>query len=226
MNIYNFEKMAYKEFTYTCPLTISHPIPTHVSITTKPKCASSYSTLVPINFVPKQSPQFEFGVCVTNGYGSPPVDEFVEWMELLLLYGVSEVNLYDTHYENTTRMFSYYAERNVLSVRKLPHPLLWDAQWYRKVRNLRSVAFNDCMLRNMYRYRYLVVIDLDEMIVPRYHVNYSAVLDQVLIFFSFIVVFANNKYYWFQSHLSFFNVLPNGRFTSSIHFHKNPIFSS
>jgi len=136
-------------------------------------------TLLPIQYTAKQRPPFEFGVCVANGYGSTPLNEFVEWMELLLLYGVSEVNLYDTQYENMTDVFNYYKEKGVLSVRQLPHPLIQDVHWYQKVRNLRTVALNDCMLRHMYRYSYLVVIDLDEMIVSRSHGSYSTMLAQI-----------------------------------------------
>ena len=35
-----------------------------------------------------------------------------------------------------------------------------------KVRSLRTISFNDCMMRNMYRYKWLVVIDHDENIIP------------------------------------------------------------
>ena len=31
---------------------------------------------------------------------------------------------------------------------------------------------NDCLYRNLYRYRYVVVTDMDEMIVPRQYDNY------------------------------------------------------
>jgi len=138
-----------------------------------------YTTFVAISYVPKQQPIYEFGVCVANGYGSQPAEEFVEWMELLLLYGVSEVNLYDTSFVNMSELFRYYEKNGVLLVRKLPHPLPTDENWERKVRNLRTVTLNDCMLRNMYRYRYVVVFDFDEMIVPRQHVNYSVMITQI-----------------------------------------------
>jgi hypothetical protein len=35
------------------------------------------------------------------------------------------------------------------------------------------------MVRNMYRYRFVVAIDFDEVIVPRRHDNYSAMLDDI-----------------------------------------------
>ena len=42
-----------------------------------------------------------------------------------------------------------------------------------------SPVLNDCMYRNMYRYRHLVVTDIDEMIVPRINANYTAMLEAI-----------------------------------------------
>ena len=41
------------------------------------------------------------------------------------------------------------------------------------------LALNDCMLRNMYRYHYLVILDLDELIVSRQHEPYSLMLRRI-----------------------------------------------
>ena len=34
------------------------------------------------------------------------------------------------------------------------------------------VALNDCLYRTMYRYRYALLVDVDEYIVPRQHASY------------------------------------------------------
>lgn len=39
-----------------------------------------------------------------------------------------------------------------------------------------SPAINDCILRNMYAYKKLIIIDLDEIIIPTNHMNYSSLL--------------------------------------------------
>jgi len=160
MHRYQFGKHGYREYIFTCPLPSPLPIPTHVSVAMSGTCGN-YSTYLPVKHsTTGLDKQLTFGVCVANGFGGTPTDEFVEWMELLLLYGVSEVNIYDTHFVNMTNVFNHYISREVLTVRKVPHPLPWldNKRWYDKVRNLRSVSLNDCMLRNMYRYQYLIVI--------------------------------------------------------------------
>jgi len=40
-------------------------------------------------------------------------------------------------------------------------------------------SLNDCMMRNVYRYRFAVVIDFDEVIVPRFHDDYSQLVRHV-----------------------------------------------
>jgi len=40
-------------------------------------------------------------------------------------------------------------------------------------------SLNDCMMRNVYRYRYAVVIDFDEVIVPRFHDDYAQMVAHI-----------------------------------------------
>jgi len=78
----------------------------------------------PIHYSPRQKPTFEFGVCVTCGFGAFPPHEVVEWIEAQRLYGVAEFNLYDVYYHaNMTNVFNYYTRKKLLRVFKLPHPL-------------------------------------------------------------------------------------------------------
>ncbi len=37
-------------------------------------------------------------------------------------------------------------------------------------------SLNDCMMRNMYRYRYVLALDFDEVIVPKFHSTYSGLV--------------------------------------------------
>lgn len=39
-----------------------------------------------------------------------------------------------------------------------------------------TASLNDCQLRYVYRYRYVIVIDFDEVVVPRFHQNYSQMI--------------------------------------------------
>jgi len=40
-------------------------------------------------------------------------------------------------------------------------------------------SLNDCVMRNVYRYRYTVVVDFDEIIIPRSHDNYTQLIRHI-----------------------------------------------
>ena len=42
-----------------------------------------------------------------------------------------------------------------------------------------SASLSDCMMRNAYRYRYMLIIDFDEFIVPRLHGNYTHLIRHI-----------------------------------------------
>ena len=163
----------YGQYLYSCVLPASHPLPSHVSIVTTP-CQNA-TLYLPIQIPMKSTKQHDFGVCVAVSYGEIIVSEFVEWIELMRLFGVTEFNIYNGSLSDGINMaFSYYIEQGVLNVLSLP-PAVHD--WSRKsVKLSNDVSLNDCMMRNMYRYRYMIVVDLDEIIVPRLHENYSSML--------------------------------------------------
>ena len=113
--------------------------------------------MVPVRWTaPTVDQPIEFGVCVTAGYGYQEPEVFVEWVELNLMFGAGEINLYDVWYwANMSESFDYYRKLGVLHVHSMRHPRhADDRSWFfNKVRNLRITALNDCQLRNMYRYR-------------------------------------------------------------------------
>ena len=165
LSFYMEPSRSWREFIYTCQLAMARPIPTHVSLTTN-QC-EPYTAMIPIGYEYHAKPLFNFGLCCANGHGSFNAAEMVEWFELNMMLGVAEINLYDTMYRNLTEVFDYYKKTGALKLYGLVHPLgMKNGSWYDKVRGLRTISFNDCMLRNMYRYKWLVVIDHDENIIP------------------------------------------------------------
>ncbi len=41
------------------------------------------------------------------------------------------------------------------------------------------ITYNDCLYRNLYRFKYLVVVDLDEVIVPRLDKDWHGLLNRL-----------------------------------------------
>ena len=165
----------HEKYSFSCKLPANSSVPSHVSLAHY-KCSDS-TMMLPV-FKPESGPvRHEFGICVTASYGSIPPIVFAEWLEFHHLLGVTEFNVYDTSMENMTAIFKYYKKKGLLIVRKLPPPI--DTNSFPGIKLARLIAINDCMLRNMFLYRYTLIIDMDEIIIPRMHSNYSTMMNYI-----------------------------------------------
>lgn len=174
---YLYERRRYVQYLFSCLLPAVEPVPTHVSVVGN-QCDRS-TILLPVKRPLRAEPEHEFGVCVPVSFGSLPVTQFVEWMELLHVLGVTEFNVYDGNVTGVTATaaFRLYSDRGWLRVFAAPPAL--DMAGVDRFKVGSAAALNDCMMRNVYRYRLLLVIDLDEVIFPRMHRSYSAMLDHI-----------------------------------------------
>ncbi|ESN95502.1 hypothetical protein HELRODRAFT_179276 [Helobdella robusta] len=128
------------------------------------------TTLLPVYYDFHEEPLHEFSICVANGHDRYESYQLLEWFEFYKLMGVKEFYLYNTSYIGVESLFKYYQSKGTLLMSQIPHPLGLeprDEKKIEKIRNLRTISLNDCMMRNMYRSKYLVVVDHDEFIVPR-----------------------------------------------------------
>ena len=112
-------------------------------------------------------------------------------MESLLLFGISEVNMFNStlrdlgpsHYY--TKALHHYMNIRKLSIKQLPFPFKTRTPPSRKydynaVETMRMIATNDCLYRNMDKYDYILHIDRDEVVVPKSYNTYQEFLKSVL----------------------------------------------
>ena len=168
------DKTRYQEYVYSCPVTSPHVRPINISLSFH-KCHNS-TIHTPIFYSKKPSlPSVDVGVCVATSYGDIDPSRIIEWVELLRLLGVGEINVYVSSVANRTLdIFRFYSKLGIMVIHDAPPPILEYNLWPRKLAVIAS--FNDCLYRNMYRYRHLIIIDFDEIIIPRHHYTYPAML--------------------------------------------------
>ena len=93
--------------------------------------------------------------------------ELIEFIELNKILGVTKFTLYnDTVSPEVSCVLQHYMSEGTVSV--LPWRLNIDSQTEIRTEGL-FAALNDCLYRNMNDFRYLMLIDFDEFIVP--HTN-------------------------------------------------------
>ena len=169
----------YEQYYFVCHLDTSYPIPRHVSIVSRP-CEKAFNS-VPI-YLPIRAPrQHEFGVCVPVSFWSVDPHRLVEWIEANRILGVTEINVYHVNMSQETLGILRHFEVNdtIMRLHELPSvPKYERTRGGNKIGS--PISLNDCMYRNTYRYRWTIVIDFDEIIVPRVQNNYSAMIDHIL----------------------------------------------
>ncbi len=102
----------------------------------------------------------------------------MEWMEFHQIVGVTEFNVYNGDLQpNLHDVFDYYTTKGILHIRPMPPPV--DEKTVAAVKLSSPASLNDCMLTNMYRYRFIVVIDFDEFLVPRNHSGLSDLIAHI-----------------------------------------------
>ncbi|XP_054728826.1 uncharacterized protein LOC129237884 [Anastrepha obliqua] len=161
------------------PQEVRHLVPQTVSLVPS-ECARATNNLRVIYEPPAVNhTQRGFAVCSTGLY-NPDRDNsvrLVEWLELLRLLGAEHVMLpnFGIH-PNATSVLRHYESEGFVSapgislVRgepALPHFTYAAIKMCLNNHRLNEIIpLNDCLYRNMYKYEYIVVLDVDEVIMP------------------------------------------------------------
>ena len=103
--------------------------------------------------------------------------ELIEFLELNQIFGVTRFTLYrDTVSEQVQCVLKHYEQLGTIEV--LPWDLKIESQTEIRTEGL-FAALNDCLYRNMNRFRYLMLIDFDEFIVPHMNMTIPQMLAHV-----------------------------------------------
>ncbi|XP_018782772.1 PREDICTED: uncharacterized protein LOC108965057 [Bactrocera latifrons] len=160
------------------PVEVQYLVPKTVSLVAS-ECAHATNNLRVIYEPPVNQTQRGFAVCSTglfNPYRDNSV-RLIEWLELLRLLGAEHVTLptFGIH-PNATKVLRHYEAEGFVSAPgvsltrgepALPH-FSYEAikAWYNNHCVNELIPLNDCFYRNMYKYDYIVIIDIDEVIMP------------------------------------------------------------
>ncbi|XP_047999686.1 uncharacterized protein LOC125236801 [Leguminivora glycinivorella] len=171
--------------------------PAAVSLVERP-CDQATNCLQVQFDVPPDCSQKELAVCV-KGLDFPRDDlsvRLVEWIELVRLLGADQVFFYQVQvHPNMSKVLEYYRARGAVEVTPITLPAERGAGrgWAPRLRDkylkkkktmherrMELVSYNDCLYRHMYHYRWLALLDVDEVIVPLQDPDWSSLLKRVL----------------------------------------------
>ncbi|KAJ8413771.1 hypothetical protein AAFF_G00063690 [Aldrovandia affinis] len=166
---------------------------THVTLSLLPDTQDIYNQelFLPIKNQEQQEKtfQYNFTVCISNLFGTyNNVLQFVQTIEVYKLLGIQRVVIYNTSCgPDLEKVLHYYRKEGTLEI--VPWPINqflnpskgWnfkehggDIHYYGQLTTL-----NECIYRNMYRSRYVLLNDIDEIVMPYQHANLDLLLEQL-----------------------------------------------
>ncbi|XP_059360419.1 glycosyltransferase family 92 protein F13G3.3-like [Carassius carassius] len=160
---------------------------THVLITVKKDSADLKMEYLPIkNKAVQETFKFNFTVCISNLFGDyNNVLQFAQSMEMYKLLGVQHVVIYNTSSgPDLEKLLKHYETEGILEI--VPWPIDqflnpssgWniklhkgDIQYYGQL-----VTLNECIYRHMYQSKYVLLNDIDEIIMPYKHASLQSLM--------------------------------------------------
>ncbi|XP_015271304.1 PREDICTED: uncharacterized protein LOC107114368 [Gekko japonicus] len=165
--------------------------PRFVSIHWSPKGDIDQLPLFEIRNRDPEDSLVEFTVCISTMFGEyNNVLQFVQSMEMYKILGVGRVVIYKNSCSPLMqKVLDYYIAEGIVEI--IPWPIdsylrvssRWrysvdpkDIGYYGQI-----TALNDCIYRNMYRSRYLLLNDMDEIILPVKYPNWKTMMQNLQV---------------------------------------------
>lgn len=164
---------------------------THVLITADNKDSlDPKMEYLPIrNKVARETFKFNFTICISNLFGDyNNVLQFAQTMEMYKLLGVQHVVIYKTKCgPDLEKLLKHYETEGILELVSWPIDKFlnpssgWnikrhkgDVHYYGQL-----VTLNECIYRHMYQSRYVLLNDIDEIIMPYKHTNLPSLMEDL-----------------------------------------------
>lgn len=126
------------------------------------------SSCVPVQVPARPTKRDDFAICVPVAYRSIDPYRLIEWLELQRLLGVSRVGVAHIGLnKNSLAVLEHYRREGFLDLRRTDRLTLKPDGDHRRLHSTPTI--NDCVLRNMHQFNWILVLDFDEFILPRRH---------------------------------------------------------
>lgn len=181
---WRYQYTGWKTVYIICPISQEPPRPTYVSLQNMKN--EDEVVFLPIEF--QESANYKLTMCVPIVYGDFNSEALVEWFEFQKHFGVEKISMHiwNVSQENW-KVFEYYRSDGILDIYRLdaPYNISYKFEKNKKkapqkpyfVEALYATDLVECMLRNNQRSQYIMLIDLDEILVPHKYNNFHELLN-------------------------------------------------
>jgi hypothetical protein len=178
----NYINGAYQPYLIACqiPKPFQGLVPASVSVVEK-QCDTATNNLRVIYNLPPDDHKKGFAVCVKGldfMYDDLSV-KLIEWIELITLLGADKIYFYELQvHPNISKVLKYYEQEGKVQVSPLTLPggqpnipgfqHLYLSKKTSQKRQNELIPYNDCLYKNMYKYEFIALLDIDEVIMPKH----------------------------------------------------------
>ena len=184
-NSYYFQQIMH------CPIPEIDRLPSHTSLTYDVCSQAKTYTRVMYPRPPRFPGARDIGVCMASLYGTlnkTRISYIINWMEALKMFGVIEVSINNASFEfgdsDIEKTFQYYMDKGEMIMTH--YPVIHEHWTHNRKQNddasesVNKITTGDCFYRNLKRYWYTLIIDMDELPVPMKHNTYREYLEYFL----------------------------------------------
>ncbi|XP_059472474.1 uncharacterized protein LOC132194899 [Neocloeon triangulifer] len=178
---WGYQNAALQPYLWSCriPDEFQSRVPESVSLVGHP-CQNPSNNLRVVYNLPESGEKENFAVCVKGlnfMHSAHTSVRLIEWIELLKMLGASKIIFYElaTH-ANISKVLDYYSRtRNVEVIKTtLPGPYANIPEFMGTFLQKRlqvqifqeMIQYNDCFYQNFHKFKYITLLDLDEVILP------------------------------------------------------------
>lgn len=183
----NYVNGNFQPYLIACqiPKPFQALVPASVSIVEK-QCDTATNNLKVIYNLPADDRKKGFAVCVKGLdflYDDLSV-KLIEWIELITLLGADKIYFYELQvHPNISKVLRHYEKEDKVHVTPLTLPggmpnipgfqHLYLAKKTSQKRQNELIPYNDCLYKNMYKYEFIALLDIDEVIMPKHEEDMS-----------------------------------------------------
>ncbi|XP_044739083.1 uncharacterized protein LOC123300562 [Chrysoperla carnea] len=190
----NYKQGIYQPYLIACqiPPKYQNLTPASVSVVEQ-ACDNATNNLRVIYNKPENGKKKDFAVCV-KGLDFLHDDlsvRLVEWIEMLSILGADKIFFYELQvHPNISKVLKHYEQLGKVQVTPLTLPggqpnipafqHLYLTKKTNHKRQNEIIPYNDCLYKNLYTYEYIVLLDIDEVIMPLNVLTWRELMDIVI----------------------------------------------
>ncbi|XP_077334778.1 beta-1,4-galactosyltransferase galt-1-like [Lithobates pipiens] len=163
---------------------------TYMSFSSSISINTQQSILFEVKNRPPPPISSNFTVCISTLFGNyNNVLQMIQSIEMYKILGASKVTIYKTNCsQDVDKVLRHYIDKGILEV--VPWPIdrhLRTSKKWRYYKGLtaeigyfgQTAALNDCLYRNMYKSKFVLLNDIDEIILPVKDWDWSSLMENL-----------------------------------------------